>query len=94
MTDYNLVNITMKTGFFICMSKPTNYKKIEIKLYQYLIKKLMYLFCSTKSNIIFAIGQLSKHNFNLRAGYINVAQKVVRYSKRIIYLGLVYKSQS
>lgn len=75
------------------MSKSNNYDKTDLKDYQHLIRKLIYLLYSTKSNITFAIGQLSKHNVDLRIGYMKVVNRVVQYLKDILYLGLVYKSQ-
>lgn len=93
-TNYNSVNIPIKPGCFIEISKLHNYKKVDIKLYQYLIGKLMYLSYGTKPNIVFAIGELSKHNSDPRVGYMKVAKKVVRYLKRTIHIRLVYRSPS
>lgn len=64
MKDCNLVNILIKIGYFIKISKPSNYKKVDIKPYQYLIGKLIYLLYGIRPNIIFAVGQLNKHNLD------------------------------
>lgn len=56
MTNYNLDSILIKIGYFIKILKPNTYKKPDIKLYQYLIQKLIYLVYNTSSNIIFATG--------------------------------------
>lgn len=92
MTDCNLVSIPMKAGYFIEMSEPGDYKEADIKPYQCLIGKLMYLSCGTRPDIAFAVGQLSKHNSDPRTGHMKAAKKVVRYLKGTIHLGLVYGS--
>lgn len=71
----NLVNILMKRSYFIEMSKPGNYKEVDIKPYQHLIGKLIYLLYSTKPNIAFAIGQLSKHNLDPKTGHIKAVKR-------------------
>ena len=43
MTDCNSVNIPIKTGCFIEISEPSDYNKVNIKSYQWLIGKLIYL---------------------------------------------------
>lgn len=53
----------------------------------------MYLLSSIKPIITFAVDQLGQHNINLRIGHIKATKKIVRYSKGIIHLGLVYKFQ-
>ncbi len=53
----------------------------------------MYLSCDTRPDIAFAVGQLSKHQSDLRAGHMKTAKKVVRYLKGMMHLGLVYGSQ-
>lgn len=92
MTDYNSVNIPIKVGYFIEMSKPGDYEEVDIKSYQRLIGKLMYLLCSTRLDIAFAVNQLSKYNSDPRADHIKAAKKVVRYLKKMMYLRLVYES--
>lgn len=54
------MNILIKTKSFIEMLEDNNYKKINIKVYQRFIEKLIYLSCGTKLNIAFAIEQFSK----------------------------------
>ncbi len=89
----NSVSIPMKAGCFIEMSEPGDYEEVNIKPYQRLIRKLMYLSCGTRPDIAFAVGQLSKHNSDPRAGHMKAAKKVVRYLKGTMHLGLVYGSQ-
>lgn len=50
----------MKTGSVIEMNNANNYKKTNIKAYQRLIEKLMYLLYGTRPNISFLVGQLSR----------------------------------
>ena len=93
VTDCNSVSIPMKAGCFIEMSEPGDYEEVDIKPYQRLIGKLMFLSCDTRPDIAFAVGQLSKHNSDPRAGHMKAAKKVVRYLKGTMHLGLVYGSQ-
>ena len=51
----------------------------------------MYLLCSTRPDIFFAVGQLNKHNVDTRIGHMKVAKKVVRYLKGKMHLGLIYR---
>lgn len=77
LIGYNPVNIPMKTSSFIEISKVSNHKKANLKAYQCLIIKLIYLLCNIKPNIVFVIGQLSKSNTNSRIGYFKVVKRVV-----------------
>lgn len=52
----------------------------------------MYLSCGTRPDIAFAVGQLSKHNSDPRAGHMKAAKKVMRYLKGTMHIGLVYGS--
>ena len=65
--------------------------KTDLKSYQRLIGKLMYLSFATRPNIAFVIGQLSKRNAKLRVGHLRVARKVLRYLKGIMHLEITYK---
>lgn len=77
MNNFNSVNIPMKTSYFIKMTEYNNYEKAEIKPYQQLIKKLIYLSFSTRLDIAFAIRQVNKHNLDPKIGHITVIKKVV-----------------
>lgn len=57
MNSYNSINILMKEDCFIEMSKLGNYDKSNLKSYQQLIGKLIYLLCRTKTDIAFAVSQ-------------------------------------
>lgn len=93
MNDYNFVHISIKAGYFIEILKSGDYDKADLKDYQCLIKKLIYLSYDTKPDNAFVISKLSKHNANLRIRYMKVAKKIVWYLKDIIHLKLVYESQ-
>lgn len=82
----------MKTSCFIGMLKSINQEKVDIKPYQYLIEKLIYLLYGTRPNIIFTIGQINKYNLNPKSGHMKTAKKLVKYLKGTIYLELVYES--
>lgn len=90
LSDCNANVALMKAGSAIDMTKADDYKEEDLHTYQRLIGKLMYLACGTRPDIAFAVGQLSKHNADLRKGHLQVAKRVVRYLKRTMSLGLVY----
>lgn len=79
MRNCNPVNTPMKTGNFIEMQDEDNYEEVDLKVYQCLIGKLMYLSCGTKPNISFVVGQLSKRNVDPRISHLKAAKRVVRY---------------
>ena len=53
---------------------------------------MIYLLCSTRPDISFAVRQLSKQNADLQIGYRKAAKKIVCYLKGIMHLGLIYGS--
>lgn len=80
----------MKAGSAIEMNKPDDYNKADLRAYQQLIGKLMYLACGTRPDIAFAVGRLSKHNADPQKSHLRAAKRVVRYLKGTIHLGLIY----
>lgn len=90
LTDCNAVNIPMKVGSFIEMLEEDDYEETDIKTYQRLIGKLMYLSCGTRPDIAFAVGQLSKRNADPRVGYLKAAKRVLRYLKGTMHIGITY----
>ena len=81
----------MKTRNFIKMLEDNNYKETDIKIYQYLIEKLIYLLFDTRLNITFALRDLSKQNTNLRVKYLKIVKQVLKYLKETMYLGITYR---
>lgn len=47
-----------------------------------------------RSDIIFVVGQLSKHNTNLRKGYLQAVKKVVKYLKGILDISLIFDRET
>lgn len=80
----------MKTGSFIDMGEEDNYRKTNLKAYEQLVSKLLYLLYDTIFNIAFVVGQLSKRNTDLRVGDLKAVNKVVDYLKGLIYLKFTY----
>lgn len=64
----------MKADSFIDIQKEGNYKKTNLKTYQQLFSKLIYLSYDTRPNIVFAVKQLNKYNSDLRIGHFKVAK--------------------
>lgn len=56
----------MKAGSAIDMSEANDYQEKDLQKYQRLIRKLMYLACGTRPDIIFTVGQLSNQNADPR----------------------------
>lgn len=90
MRDYNPVSTPMKAGNYIEMQDKKDYKKADIKAYQHLIGKLMYLFCGTRPDISFVMRQLSKRNADPRIEHLKLAKRVVRYLKGTMHLRFTY----
>ena len=59
MRDCNPVYTPMKTGNFTEIQGEIDYEEVDLKVYQRLIGKLIYLSCGTRSDISFIIEQLS-----------------------------------
>lgn len=77
----------MKAGSAIEMIEHDDYEDTEIKPFQQLIGKLMYLACGTRPDIAFIVGLLSRYNADLRKGHLQAAERVVRYLKRTMHMG-------
>lgn len=80
----------MKAGNIIKMNKADNYDETDLKVYQHLIEKLMYLSFSTKPDIAFAVRLLSKCNVDSRVGHLRAAKRVVQYLKYTMHLEIMY----
>lgn len=91
--NYNQINKLMKTDNFIQIKGEDNFKKVDLKIYQCLIGKLIYLSCGTRLNILFVIEQLSKYHADSRVGHFKAIKQVVRYLKETIHLDLIYESR-
>lgn len=52
------------------MIESDDYEEVEVRPYQCLIAKLIYLACSIRLDITFAIKQLSKYKFDLRKRHL------------------------
>lgn len=89
--DCNANVVEMKAGSAINITKADAYKEKNLHTYYQLIEKLIYLKCGTKSDITFAVDQLSKHNTDPHKNHLQVAKKVISYLKSSINLGLVYE---
>ena len=84
----------MKVGSIIEMNNINKYEETNIKVYQKLIVKLMYLFCGIKIVILFVIEQLSRQNADPKIGSLKVVRQIVQYAKGIIYLNIIYKTNN
>lgn len=94
LIDCNSNIIPMKASSAIKIIKHDNYKIIEIKPYQHLMRKFMYLTCGIWPNIAFIIGFFNKYNVDLRKNTLQVAKKAVQYLKKIMQLGFIYEIMS
>ena len=94
LTDYNANVIPIKAGSSIKMSDPEDYEEADLHTYQRFVGKLMYLSCGTRPDILFVVGQLSRHNADPRKRHLRATKKVVRYLKGIIEMGLIFGRES
>lgn len=76
-TGCNSVHILIKTGSIIKMNNVDDYYETDLKAYQRLIEKSMYLPYSTRLDIVFAVGQFSRRNADSRVAYLKIAKRVI-----------------
>ena len=77
LTECNTNVIPMKAGSAIEMTEPDDDEETDLRTYQRLVGKLIYLACGTRPDIVFVVGQLSKHNVDPRKGHLQAAKRVV-----------------
>lgn len=77
MRDYNPVSRPIKARNFIEMQNKEDYKEANIKAYQCLIGKLMYLSYKTQLDILFVVGQQDRCNADPRIGYLKAVKRIV-----------------
>lgn len=70
LTKYNANVISITACLSIDMSDPENSEEIDLQTYQCLIGKLIYLACGIRPNIAFVVGQLSRHNADLKKDHL------------------------
>lgn len=92
--DYNTNVISMTAGLSIKITDPEDYKKVNLRIYQRLVRKLIYLLGGIRPNIVFVVRQLSRYNANPRKDYLQVAKRVVRYPKGTIKIELTFCQKS
>ena len=51
-------------------SQAEDHQQVDLTTYQRLVGKLIYLICGTRPDIAFVVGQLSRHNSDLRARHL------------------------
>lgn len=86
MEDYNLVKILMKVDNFIDIQKTNNYKKTNLKTYQQLIEKLIYLLYRIRLNIAFVVDQFNRQNTDSYNDHFKVKKTIVCHFKDMIQL--------
>ena len=59
MTNCQLVSILIKSEFFITLDESGDEEKIDMWVYQVIVRKLMYLVCNIRSDISFIVECLS-----------------------------------
>lgn len=80
----------MKAASFLEIEVILDKEETDIKAYQRLVGRLMYLACGTRPDIAFAVGQLSRHNSNSLVGHMKGAKQVLQYLKGTMNLGITY----
>lgn len=72
-----MCNLLIKIGLFLDIDYDKNSNKADLKTYQGLVRKLKYLACSIKPNILFIVDQHRKHSSDPQVGYMQIAKQVV-----------------
>lgn len=90
MRDWISVNKPMKTDNFIEIENRDDYEDVDLKTYQWLIGKLMYISYDTWLDTAFVVKQLNKPNIDPKVRYLKTAKKVIRYLKGILHLELTF----
>lgn len=67
--NYNVNIILIKVGSSIKILDPKDYNEADLYMYQRLVRKLIYLLCGIRPDILFVVGQLNKYNVDLRKRY-------------------------
>lgn len=94
LTNYNANIIPIKTGSFIKITDPENYKEANLHTHYRLVRKLIYFLYSTILDIVFIIEKLNRYNTNARKDHFQVVKRVVRYLKKTIKMGLTPSQES
>lgn len=71
------------------MDQVGNDNSANLAAYQRLVRKLMYLACSTWPDISFVVGLLNQYNSDLKIGHFCIAKQVLRYLKETINLEII-----
>ena len=93
MQDCNSVNTLIDPSIKLTATTDSNVK-VDSSQYQQYIGELMFAAIATRSDIMYAVSQLSSYNSNPCQRHLAAAKHVLRYLKGTINLGIVYKRQS
>ena len=93
MQDCNSVNTPMDPSIKLTATTDSDVK-VDSSQYQQYIGELMFAAIATRSDIMYAVSQLSSYNSNPCQRHLAAAKHVLRYLKGTINLGIVYKRQS
>ena len=91
MTNCQSVLISMKSEFFIMLDKSGDKEKINMWVYQVIVRKLMYLACDIRPDISFIVGCLSQNNRDSWVGHLKTAKKVLWYLKETSQMCIKYE---
>lgn len=72
------------------MTDLEDYEEVNFCMYQWLIGRLIYLACRTRSDIIFVVRQFSKYNADTGKDHLQEIKKVVHYLCGTIKMDLIY----
>lgn len=89
MRSYHPTIFLIKASSIILIKQKGDDAQVDLKLYQQLVGKLIYLVYKTWSNIAFIIKQLSKYNSDSQVKHFYIAKQVLQYLKYIIRLRIV-----
>lgn len=67
----------MKASLQIENKETTDNNQVNLKIYQYLTEKFIYLACGTKPDISFVVEYLSRYNSDLWIIYIYIVKSIL-----------------
>ena len=77
----------------LCLKTPKQKERIEKVLYASVVGSLMYAMLCTRPYISYAIGMVSRYQYNPGEAHCKAVKRILRYLKGMMYYRLCYQGQ-